>query len=198
MIPIALWRRSALAVKSIPVILVLSLMTSACSATSADHPPLNLRRIQWSSVVIPGWPCRALGYVHLKDYSASVKHSSYGPESIGIVPPPSYGDVLGNGHDVAAVDVWCSNQGGTAAGQIANLYLVFSGESGKLRLIGTLRPGTSLPNAHPSFLLGAQISVGRIIATERWYRPDDSDCCPSGTTVMAWRWTGNHFVPAGH
>jgi hypothetical protein len=112
-----------------------------------------------------------------------------------------YGDLNGTGGDVAALNVWCSNTGGTADGQIQNSWVVFSADSGTLTVIGVLVPqqpaDANLPhvpyfNSGPG---GIAIASGSITVEELWYAPSDETCCPSGKATTVWTLAHGAFTP---
>jgi hypothetical protein len=108
---------------------------------------------------------------------------------------PTYGD-LSRGQQVAALQVWCDNQGGTAAGQLAEGLIVFSGAAGKLNTLGTLTPQYRPRSApHIPYIVVTSIGGERIVTTEYWYASSDADCCPTGRASTSWYWNGRVFHP---
>jgi hypothetical protein len=180
---------------------VMAVVTVAAAGTAfarpANGPPrhaLNLHHVNWGDVTIPGQLCRVKGVIRLHKGQARISHSGYGPLEVSAFGPV-YGD-LGGGQQVAALQVWCSNQGGTAAGQLAEGLVVCSGAGGRLHPLGTLTPQYHPRSAaHIPSIAVASIGAGRIVTTEYWYASTDADCCPSGRATTTWRWTGHAFVP---
>ena len=86
----------------------------ALPSTCPPRHALNLHHVNWGDVAIPGALCRVKGVIRLHKGQAKLGHSGYGPLEVS-TSGPAYGD-LGGGQQVAALQVWCSNQGGTAAG----------------------------------------------------------------------------------
>ena len=103
-------------------------------------------------------------------------------------------DLLGRGQQVAVLQVWCSNQGGTAAGELAEGLVVFSGAGGHLHVLGTLTPQFH-PHSkvHIPFVAVRSIEGENIVANEFFYNGSDADCCPSGRALTTWHWNGHHF-----
>lgn len=155
--------------------------------------PLNLHHVKWGDETVPGQVCRVKGPIRLHDGLAKLSHSGFGPLDVSVTGP-FYGD-LGGGQQVAAVQVLCSNQGGTAAGQLADSIVVFSGAGGRLHSLGTLTPQYR-PHApvHIPFIAVARIGAGHIVTTEYWYTSADPDCCPSGRATTTWSWNGHRFT----
>ncbi len=163
-------------------------------ATCPPRHALNLHHVNWGNVAIPGQLCRVRGLIRLHKGQARVGHSGYGPLTVS-ASGPAYGD-LGGGQQVAALQVWCANQGGTAAGQLAEGIVVFSGAGGKLHVLGTLTPRYRPRSApHVPFITVAHIGAERIVTTEYWYAAADADCCPSGRATTTWYWNGRSFHP---
>jgi hypothetical protein len=161
---------------------------------SPPRPGLNLHRVHWGEVTIPGQLCRVKGTIRLHHGQARISHSGYGPLQV-LTSGPAYGD-LGRGQEVAALTVWCDNQGGTAAGQLAEGLVVFSGAGGRLHVLGTLTPQYRPHNdAHIPYVMVTSIGAERVVTTEYWYTTSDADCCPSGRATTTWYWNGRSFHP---
>jgi hypothetical protein len=184
------------------VVLITAVMMAVVTAGTAfalptSSPPrhaLNLHHVNWGDVAIPGQLCRVKGVIRLHKGLARISHSGYGPLEVSAFGP-AYGD-LGGGQQVAALQVWCSNQGGTAAGQLAEGLIVFSGAGGKLHSLGTLTPQYRPRSAsHIPFIVVKSIGAERIVTTEAWYTSTDGDCCPSGRAITSWHWNGRSFKP---
>ena len=97
---------------------------------------------------------------------------------------------------MVALNVLCSNQGGTAAGQLADGIFVFA-SAGQTRFLGLLTPQYREPLAsHIPLIAVAHIdNQGHIATAEYFYPPSDADCCPSGRAITIWKWTGRTFIP---
>jgi pimeloyl-ACP methyl ester carboxylesterase len=175
---------------------IITAVLGAIRADANQELVQDLHQVNWKNATIPGKLCQVNGSITLHNWDALVPHSGLGPLEVGISPPVIYGD-LGSGQRVAAVQVWCSNQGGTAAGQLSEGVMVFDGAGGQLHLLGILTPQyRGSPDSHIPFLITASISTGRIVTAEHWYTSSDSDCCPSGRATTIWNWNGSHFTPS--
>jgi hypothetical protein len=184
------------------VVLITAVMMAVVTAGTAfalpaKCPPrhaLNLHHVTWGDVAIPGQLCRVKGVIRLHKGQARISRSGYGPLEVSAFGP-AYGD-LGGGQQVAALQVWCSNQGGTAAGQLAEGIIVFSGAGGRLHALGTLTPQYRPRSAaHIPFIAVKSIGAEHIVTTEFWYASTDADCCPSGRAITSWHWNGRSFTP---
>jgi hypothetical protein len=173
-------------------------MGTAFTGTAFAQPAgrsLNLHHVKWGNVAVPGGLCRVKGPIQLHNGDARLRHSGFGPLDVS-ESGPAYGN-LGNGQQVAALQVWCSNQGGTAAGELAEGLVVFSGAGGHLHVLGTLTPQYR-PHAghvHIPFVAVKSIGSERIVTNEFFYTGADADCCPSGRALTMWHWNGHSFKP---
>lgn len=172
-------------------------LASPATLQSTGQPAgqaLNLHHVKWGNVAVPGQLCRVNGPIQLHNGDARLKHSGFGPLDVS-EEGPAYGN-LGHGQQVAALQVWCSNQGGTAAGQLAEGLVVFSGAGGRLHVLGTLTPQLRTGHAvHIPFVTIASIGAERVVTTEFFYTGSDADCCPSGRARTSWHWNGHSFKP---
>jgi hypothetical protein len=167
--------------------------TASAFAQAAGHS-LNLHHVKWGNVAIPGQVCRVRGPIQLHDGHARISHSGFGPLEVSETGP-SYGN-LGRGQQIAALQVWCSNQGGTAAGQLAEGLVVFSGAGGRLHALGTLTPQFRPDHAaHIPFITVRSIGAENVVTAEFFYTGSDADCCPSGRASTTWHWNGHSFKP---
>jgi hypothetical protein len=172
---------------------VLTFGTGTAFAQPAGHS-LNLHHVTWGNVAVPGRLCRVNGPIRLHHGDARLRHSGFGPLDVS-EQGPTYGN-LGNGQQVAALQVWCSNQGGTAAGELAEGLVVFSGAGGRLHVLGTLTPQYHPhTRVHIPFVAVKSIGSERIVTTEFFYNGTDADCCPGGRALTTWHWNGHSFKP---
>ena len=188
-------RQASLAIVIPAVRAVLTAGTAfARPASCPPRHPVNLHHVNWGSVTIPGRLCRVKGVIRLRKGEARIARSGYGPLEV-ITSGPAYGD-LGRGQQVAVLQVWCDNQGGTAAGELAEGLMVFSGAGGKLHVLGTLTPQYRPRSAsHIPYIVVESIGAERVVTTELWYASTDADCCPSGRATTTWHWNGRSFRP---
>lgn len=131
---------------------------------------------------------------------APAGHSFGTPDDLIDEGPVFYGP-LESSEDVAALNVWCSNTGGTADSQIQSSLVVYSRASGELSVLATLTPqqpsygGSHVPYFDESSE-GVTISPGSITARELFYGTQDETCCPSGRAETVWTFSGNTFSPS--
>jgi hypothetical protein len=73
---------------------------------------------------------------------------------------------LGHGLQVAALQVWCDNTGGTADGELAEGIMVFDSPGGQAHLLGTLTPQHMTTMVHIPYIIVSHIeTTGHIAVT---------------------------------
>ncbi|HEX4519440.1 MAG TPA: hypothetical protein VH063_07645 [Gaiellaceae bacterium] len=164
-----------------------ALMLLAVGAAEGAAP--NLHSTDWNAVTLPGAVCGSSKPIHLVAGRAVVSSSRWPGVRRVLVsrePKVAYGNFNGGGTGEAAVGVICSNDSGTAAGDLAATQVVFGIDGSSLHTIGIVTPRhPALPNLPPS-LITVKLGLGAAIATEFFYGPHDADCCPSGRAKTYW------------
>ena len=169
----------------------------AVAGVASAQTALPLQAVGWPNETLPGAVCRSTGPIHLRHHLARIAHTGFGDvDSSGKDPDlvevsaaydVTYGQLGGIGPAVA-VDVACSNNGGTADGQIRFADVVFSGSAASVRPVGLLTP--QQPHraraSHVPLLGKVKWVHGRIVVAEYWYGPDDPTCCASGRATTTW------------
>ncbi|MFJ7298210.1 hypothetical protein [Streptomyces collinus] len=157
--------------------------------------PENLRDTEWPNVPIPGDFCDIPGLIHFKGkQEATASSHTWGTVHI-YRSDVVYGDIDGDRRDEAAVHIGCDNGGGTAAGQIAYGAVVFRNVQGQLIALGTVKPQKEPPAVHCTLLAKIVLTASKVTAHEKWYRPTDSNCCPTGTATTVWEVRNDQLVP---
>jgi hypothetical protein len=184
--------------------LVISSVAAAASLTAtsafalthqeASAQALDAQGVNWGDVAIPGQMCEVSGNIQLHDGTATVSHSGLGPLDVWL-GTVTHG-FLAHGFGVTALNILCSNQGGTAAGQLADGIFVFA-SAGQPRFLGLLTPQYREPQApHIPLMAVEHIDTqGHVATAEYFYTPSNADCCPTGRALTIWKWTGRTFVP---
>jgi hypothetical protein len=189
-------------------LIVSSLATVALTATALTATALtttgnaafaqtrSAHSVNWGDVTIPGKLCKANGPIMLHKGRAFVRHSGFGVALDVFMTQVSRGS-LGQGLQVAALQVWCDNTGGTADGQLAEGIFVFDSPGGHPHLLGTLTPQLKgNPILHIPFIAVNHIETsGHVAVTEYFYNQPDPTCCPAGRATTRWKWTGRSFIP---
>jgi len=162
----------------------------------ASAQTVQVHSVNWGDVTIPGQLCKVSGQIQLHNGHATVRHSGFGMALDVLMLAVTRGS-LGHGLQVAALQIWCDNTGGTADGELAEGIMVFDSPGGQAHLLGTLTPQhkTSATVHIPYIVVNRIDTTGHVAVTEYFYNPSNTTCCPSGRAVTLWKWTGRKFVP---
>jgi len=185
-----------LIVSSLAAVTALAATALTTTGGAAQAAPARTSSVNWSDVTIPGQLCKVSGPIKLHNGKAFVRHSGFGMALDVLMTSVTRGS-LGHGLQVAALQVWCDNTGGTADGQLAEGILVFDSPGGHPHLLGTLTPQLKgNPMLHIPFVVVNHIeSTGHVAITEFFYNSANPTCCPSGRATTLWKWTGRSFIP---
>ena len=168
------------------------LPSSAVSAEPSDvdsrEEAVDLRKVDWGNVTVPGSICGATHPVHLRNGRAVVDSARW-PRWPRITvgsgwDAVAYGDLDGDAKDEAALGVNCNNGGGMAGGVLAYARVIFTTQGSRPRVLGVVTPQS--PRSWGAPLLQVTIRRGEIIAREYWYGPNDGTCCPAGRSMSVW------------
>jgi hypothetical protein len=181
-----------LIVSSVAAVAALTAMTSMAASAQTRE----VRGVNWGDVTIPGQLCEVKGQIHLHNGHATVRRSGFGMALDVLMLAVTHGD-LGHGLQVAALQIWCDNTGGTADGELAEGIMVFDSPGGQAHLLGTLTPlhKTSAMVHIPYIVVNRVDTAGHVAVTELFYNPSNATCCPTGRAVTIWKWTGRKFIP---
>jgi hypothetical protein len=185
-----------LIVSSLAAVTALTATALTTTGSAAQAAPARTSSVNWSDVTIPGQLCKVSSPIKLHNGKAFVRHSGFGMALDVLMTTVTRGS-LGHGLQVAALQVWCDNTGGTADGQLAEGILVFDSPGGHPHLLGTLTPQLKgNPMLHIPFVVVNHIeSTGHVAITEFFYNSANPTCCPSGRATTLWKWTGRSFIP---
>jgi hypothetical protein len=167
------------------------------AGVASAQTTLPLQAVGWQNETLPGAACKANSPIRLRNHVAQISHTGFGDvNSFGSNPDlvqvaaaydVTYGQLGGVG-PAAAVDVVCSNNGGTADGQVRFAEVVFSGTATNVRAVGLITP--QQPDiakvGHVPLLGKVRWVNGRIVVAEYWYGPNDPTCCASGRATTTW------------
>jgi len=179
---------------SATAVLALAGLAVAVSAVAESRP---LQAIDWANSVLPAAVCKASKPIELHDHSATLARTGFG--NVNSHPNPYVVDVyaasdvvdgnLAGVGNAAAVDVTCSNNGGTADGQLRFADVIFGGSVSKVRTLGIITPRISGGPGHVPLLGTPKFSGGKIIVAEAFYGPNDATCCATGRATTTWVYT---------
>jgi hypothetical protein len=169
----------------------------AVAGVASAQASLPLQAVGWPNETLPRAVCESSHPIRLRNHVAQIAHTGFGDVNSSGPDPDlvrvagaynvTYGRLGGVG-PAAAVDVVCSNNGGTADGQFRFADVVFSGSAMSVRPVGLItpqQPGRSKLSHAP--LLGKVKWVhGRIVVAEYWYGANDPTCCASGRATTTW------------
>jgi hypothetical protein len=175
--------------------------TPTAPPSPADAPeivgpsPADLHDVDWKSVPAPGEFCGVPGLVRFDAQGeALVTSSEWGPVRVRLGRSVFYGDTDGVNRDEAVVRVGCDDNGATQNEEIAAGYVVYAHAGEDLVVLGSITPRQKSRQYHTA-LARAEVAPGRIIVHEKWWRPNDSHCCPSGDAITVWTREGDRLVP---
>ncbi|MEV5726483.1 hypothetical protein AB0N50_11815 [Streptomyces pharetrae] len=157
--------------------------------------PADLRTLDWTKVPAPGEFCGVPGLVRF-DANGEARATSTVWGLVRISRSGrhiTYGDTDGDHRDEAVVYIGCDDNGATQNTQLAAGYVVYAHVGEKLAAIGSITPQKA--GEYSTALAGAEFAPGRIIVHEKWWRPGDAHCCPSGDATTVWTREGNHLTP---
>ena len=166
-------------------------------AVASAQAALPLQAVGWQNETLPAAVCKARSPIRLHNHIAQLSRTGFGDvDSFGSDPAlvrvaaaydVTYGQLGGVG-PAAAVDVVCSNNGGTADGQIRFANVVFSGSATRVRRVGLITPRQphSSNVSHVALLGKVKWVDGRMVVAEYWYGPNDPTCCASGRATTTW------------
>jgi hypothetical protein len=169
----------------------------AVAGVASAQTSLPLQAVGWQNETLPRAVCKSSRPIRLHNHVARIAHTGFGDVNSSGSDPDlvrvagaydvTYGRLGGVG-PAAAVDVVCSNNGGTADGQIRFADVVFSGSAMSVRPVGLITPQQSARStvSHVPLLVKVKWVNGRIVVAEYWYGPNDPTCCASGRATTTW------------
>ena len=172
---------------------------------ASAQPTLPLQAVGWQNETLPGAACKASSPIRLHNHVAQISQTGFGDVNsfgsnrdlvqVAAAYDVTYGQLGGVGPAVA-IDVVCSNNGGTADGQIRFADVVFSGSATSVRPVGLITPQQphSSNLSHVPLLGKVKWVHGRIVVAEYWYGPSDPTCCASGRATTTWAYRAGKLI----
>jgi hypothetical protein len=167
-------------------------------------PTSNLHALDWRTISLPGGVCGSSRPIRPRGRGRELEASIHPDVDlvwmnqvvVGWSLPPIYGDLDGDGHDEAAINVDCADGSGLEIGLLSFSSVVFKAVGRSLRVVGVLdsqRPFYPFQRAPRSGVV--TIRRGRVIATTSWFGRHDATCCPTGSARTVWRYERGHLRP---
>ena len=194
--PVKNFRLIVSSLAAVTALTATALTATGGAAQAASAQTRSAHSVKWGDVSIPGQLCKVNGPIKLHNGRAFVRRSGFGMALDVLMLNVTRGSI-GHGLQVAALQVWCDNTGGTADGELAEGIMVFDSPGGHPHLLGTLTPQLKgNPMLHIPFIVVNHIeTTGHVAVTELFYMPANATCCPSGRATTLWKWTGRTFIP---
>lgn len=156
--------------------------------------PEDLREVNWAEIPTPGEFC---GVPELLRFGSGnevrATSTTWGTVRVYRNKQFEYGDTDGDRRDEAVVYVGCRDTV-TMNAQITSGYVVYAGVGDDLVVLGSITPRRK-NGAYPTQLTSAEFAPGRITVHEKWFRPNDPHCCPSGDATTVWLREGDRLTP---
>jgi hypothetical protein len=140
----------------------------------------------WEGVCVPGEFCGIANPIMLSKDGIITESERWGEAHIDVVGDKDRGDLDGDGTDEVAVELDCTTGSGVAAGRLAGAYAVFADKPAGLTILGVVTAQKQEADVMPTLFESIELKRGSLTANERWYRPSDATCCPSGTATTIW------------
>jgi Bacterial Ig domain len=166
---------------------------------------VRLQAVSWPNATLPGAACESNRTIPLKNHVAQLAHTGFGAVNsagpdrdlvlVSAAYRVTYGQLAGLG-PAAAVDVTCSNNGGTADGQIRFADVIFGDLLSGVQAVGLITPQQprSSKASHVPLLGKVRWSAGRLQVDEYWYGPRDPTCCATGRATTTWAYRGGRLA----
>ncbi|MET4660521.1 hypothetical protein ABID80_004247 [Streptomyces sp. PvP037] len=167
---------------------------SAAGPVVVGPAPADLRDVDWKTVPTPGEFCGVPELLRFESGNeVRATSTTWGEVRVFRSTRPDYGDTDGDNRDEAVVYVGCRDTV-TMNAQIAAGYVVYAQVGKDLAILGSITPRRKA-GPYPTMLVRPEFAPGRIIVHEKWYRPNDAHCCPSGDATTVWSREGNRLTP---
>ncbi|MFA3877723.1 hypothetical protein ABS735_29285 [Streptomyces sp. MMCC 100] len=156
--------------------------------------PEDLREVEWAEVPTPGEFCGVPELLRFGSGSeVKAASTTWGTVRVFRSERFEYGDTDGDRRDEAAVYVACRDTV-TMNAQITSGYVVYARVGDDLAVLGSITPRRK-DGAYPTQLTSVEFAPGRIIVHEKWFRPNDAHCCPSGDATTVWLREADRLTP---
>ena len=172
-------------VLALGVAVAAALLVPLTAASAAG--PVNLHNVNLRNRTIPGSTCYAKDPIKLhKGHGTGGTFGDGQKLVVDSYGKPVYGDLTHDGQDEAFLFVTCSTGGGTASSIVKSSWVVFTGGTGKVRVLGVIRAKHQWLNSDATVLSDPTISGGVAHVRETIWFPEEPTCCGTGKARTAW------------
>ena len=174
--------------KKLLLALVLVMLSAFLVPTGASaHAPLDLHGKNFRNRTVPGSTCRSAHPIKLhKGHGKGGMRD--GEQLVDIaMGKPIFGDLTGDGSDEAFVFVLCETKGGgTVGAEVQSNWVVFTGRTGTVRVLGNIVAQHQWLNTVATVLQDPKVANGVAKVHETIWFPNDPSCCGRGRANTSW------------
>ncbi|MFD4636641.1 hypothetical protein ACFWN2_04955 [Lentzea sp. NPDC058436] len=146
---------------------------------------MRLADVALSRLPVGPGPCGTSKPVQVDDTGKAVVQIDRGGEVRLSLSDKRFGDLDGDGNDEMAVRVACSYEGGNLVFGIA--FLVFASTGQDVRRIGLVDVQEDQDVQRRGRVEDIVFKPGEVVTDERWFAPEDANCCPSTYMTTTWK-----------
>lgn len=151
-----------------------TLTTGALAPAAGAATPPDLHHTSFANRSIPGSTCFSGTPIQLRD-----GHGDGGYGYVVNIAAPRYGDITGDGRDEAFVLANCGTGGGTASSDVKNSFVVFTGTTSGVKVLGVIAAAHNWRGAQTPLLEFRGVRDGIATVREYLYSSADASCCPT-------------------
>jgi hypothetical protein len=156
----------------------------------------DLHQLDWDEAPLPSGFCGVPTVTRFSSGFAATTSATWGGVTVAVLQV-TYGNLLGDDAEEAALDVYCDNGGGTASSTLEYGIAVYAGRGGELVSLGILTAQKQDADQMATLLSVKEWRDRSMVVTENYYRTSDSTCCPSGIAETTWTWEDDVPSPGG-
>ena len=156
----------------------------------------DLHQLDWDEAPLPPGFCGVPTATQFSGGFATATSATWGGVTVAVLQV-TYGNLLGDDAEEAALDVYCDNGGGTASSTLEYGIAVYAGRAGELVSLGILTAQKQDADQMATLLSVKEWRDRSMVVTENYYRTSDSTCCPSGIAETTWTWEDDVPSPGG-
>ncbi|MGI5506309.1 hypothetical protein [Lentzea sp. CA-135723] len=146
---------------------------------------MKLSDVALSRLPIAPGPCGTSEPVKYSDAGPTRVRMAGGGEVLLSLSDKRFGDLDGDGNDEMAIRVACSYEGGNLVFGIA--FLVYASAGPDVRQIGLVDVQEDQETERRGRVEQVVFKPGELVTEERWYAPEDANCCPTIYMSTTWK-----------